>query len=383
MISVGCALKQSPAPSPAPKSTSAGTFAAGVATAVPQTPIPTPDSVAAGYLGDKACADCHAKEFRTHSRSPHARTLERVTAGTVSGDFSPTAKFHDQASGIDFRFYREGSAFFQEARQGANKMRGRLDLAMGTGVNARTYLFRPDPKLFVQLRVTWFTRDQKWDHTPLLEEPEANPTPVGSVLEGKEAQECLGCHVTTLRTDDEGSIDLEKSIFGVGCERCHGPGADHVRAVRAKSSDLAMPKLATISASDQNRMCGVCHRPQTREDDAPALLLTGAKFESASLTRSVCFQRSQGTLRCTTCHSPHDGVSKDALVYERACLSCHRPQTNSRICPKNPRTGCIPCHMPAQRVNRHFTPPTHWIRVYKEANPNSGPSSETGTPASR
>ena len=344
---------------------------ASVADAGPVLPLvqmPMSDTAAASYLGDAACRKCHLKEFGAHSRSPHARTLQRVTPDTVDAEFENVKPHFDPGLGIKYAFLRDGDSFFLEASQEQNRMRGRLDLALGAGVNAKTYLYRPTAETFVQLRMSWFRRAHRWDYTPKLEAPEANPTPLGSLLDLQAASECLGCHSTTLVTDRSGQhLDLDRSQMNVGCERCHGPGKEHVAALQRRDPTRRMQRLATLSSGDLNRICGQCHLPQTGEKDQPTILaVTGETVPSASMSRSQCYIRTNGALRCTSCHNAHTSLEKNESSYNRVCLSCHQPNGGQarEQCPVNPTAGCTGCHMPRQRVNNHFQPPTHWIKVY-------------------
>jgi len=130
-----------------------------------------------------------------------------------------------------------------------------------------------------------------------------------------------------------------------------------------------MVPLAKISSTELNRLCGQCHESQVEEKEKPTVIAgTGERPVSASLVRSLCFTRSSGALRCTTCHQPHQRVSTDRPAYDRICLSCHRREEGEVPCPVQPARECTTCHMPAQKIegNSYFRPPTHWIRVYRK-----------------
>jgi hypothetical protein len=65
---------------------------------------------------------------------------------------------------------------------------------------------------------------------------------------------CLICHVTDVQaivqTSGPGATDRR-----IGCEKCHGPGENHILAIKAKFPDLAIndPKMASGS-----RVVGLC-----------------------------------------------------------------------------------------------------------------------------
>lgn len=68
---------------------------------------------------------------------------------------------------------------------------------------------------------------------------------------------CLGCHAT----GHDAPAAFRESGFrmreGVGCEKCHGPGERHVKAMRAQEHDL--PDLGLV-ATPKDQDCLTCHK---------------------------------------------------------------------------------------------------------------------------
>ncbi len=108
-------------------------------------------------------------------------------------------------------------------------------------------------------------------------------------------QRCLFCHSTNPRAvlDRSGP---ESSDRGIGCERCHGPGALHQIAVEAKFRDRAIinPKLAT--AEGRLRLCGQCHAYH-RESSLPRTDSFWIRFQGTTLPWSRCYTRELGCPR--------------------------------------------------------------------------------------
>jgi hypothetical protein len=77
---------------------------------------------------------------------------------------------------------------------------------------------------------------------------------------------------------------------------------------------------------------------------------------------SACYAKGEGSLRCTTCHDPHDRASSDHTQYAAACLSCHQSATAQKACPVSPAANCIGCHMPRREVRGNGVFTDHWIR---------------------
>jgi hypothetical protein len=189
---------------------------------------------------------------------------------------------------------------------------------------------------------------------------------MGQVLDSTATFTCLGCHSTNVVRDGERALP-EKSLLNVGCERCHGPGKEHVEHARSGFKPGLVWDYRSASADTVMRLCGDCHRepgaiPEQELGSSPDL----ARFAGTALAASKCYQQSNGRLSCLTCHNPHSRVSTDQAAYNRVCLSCHSGESaEKRPCPVNPSSRCVNCHMPATSMD----PPevkfhNHLIKVY-------------------
>jgi hypothetical protein len=203
-------------------------------------------------------------------------------------------------------------------------------------------------------------------------------------------QRCLFCHTTNFRSVLDGTGPESKDP-AIGCERCHGPGAVHEKAVAAKFADLAIVTGTGGSAEGRIQLCGQCHSvhqelPLPRTD--PFYL----RFQGTTLPWSRCFTESDGSFDCMTCHDPHHDDDRSEARYNDRCLGCHlaalkagapapaSKRTRGRVgvpCPVDARTGCVGCHMPRTRIAPLHTEFTdHFIRVH----PGGGPSASGGRP---
>ena len=76
----------------------------------------------------------------------------------------------------------------------------------------------------------------------------------GEVYHRQIARRCLLCHAVTL--PDQG-LKPEQKFHGVGCESCHGPGSEHIRAPQSRAATIVNPaKLDFVRANDT---CIQCH----------------------------------------------------------------------------------------------------------------------------
>jgi tetratricopeptide (TPR) repeat protein len=164
---------------------------------------------------------------------------------------------------------------------------------------------------------------------------------------------------------------------GIDCQRCHGPGSDHVRT--AGRASIVNP--AKLSLERRMEVCMQCHLETTsfplpnsvrRFDRGPYSFRPGEplsafllifdnapaagrenKFQIVSsayrLRKSRCFLESKGALQCITCHNPHDIPHGPTAAehYNGVCRQCHAVINAAN----HPRAeNCIGCHMPKRRT---------------------------------
>jgi tetratricopeptide (TPR) repeat protein len=143
-----------------------------------------------------------------------------------------------------------------------------------------------------------------------------------------EVAKCLYCHTRYPRAGRE-RIGPETADRAIGCERCHGPGGNHLAAVAAGFSDPAIvnPASGSPQAVAEER-CNDCHvldrSYRHRDPEQPGWV----RSQGAGSTWSRCNTESGGAFGCVTCHEPHKGVrSTTTEQYEAKCLACHSATT--------------------------------------------------------
>ena len=302
------------------------------------------------YVGNNACARCHADIFKMYRDTPMARS-----SGIVDGGLTPGA-FQHVTSGASYRIDSSGSVGITTARQSAEK---KLAYFIGSGAAGQSYLWSRSGFLF-QAPVTWYAQQGRWDVSPGYEADRVSrwSRPI--------AFDCLNCHSSQVRLAAGFSNRYVEPPFaqpGVGCERCHGPGSEHVEG-RGK-----MVNPAKLDAARRDSVCAQCHMSgearETRagkrfEDYRPGALLTdyaayfvyeGAPALKATsyvekLAASRCKIASGARMWCGTCHDPHRVPPPAERVswYRSACLGCHQPAECKR------GNDCVSCHMPKGHV---------------------------------
>jgi tetratricopeptide (TPR) repeat protein len=339
----------------------------------------------ARFVGSDACAPCHRATVHSQQSSRHARTFFRVSElGSLD---LPSAPISDPGEPkVSHTLERiAADRLQQETQVEGQTFRAIVEYAFGSGDRGLTLVGREDNGQARELRLSHYPAEtgSLWDVT--AGHPLQVPVPVdylGQTLTEDSVRRCVLCHVTDPRAVLERS-GAGASDRGIGCEKCHGPGGNHLLAVAVKFPDLAIARPSLASGTRIVNLCAQCHSPlgRTLSPDDPS----SVRFQGTTLTWSRCFTESNDTLDCATCHNPHRNADKSIDHYESKCLSCHAvagdagpspplgqktivAETMKRtICPVNPTRGCIGCHMPAVKdVVPHSTFTDHFIRVHRK-----------------
>lgn len=339
------------------------------------------------YVGDAACARCHASIAETYALHPMGRSLKPITeaaaAEKIDQDFGNP--FEDEAKEHRYRVdVRDGRMFHTETRldpQGRPLWESEHEVrfAVGAGQHGRSYLLDREGSLFLS-PITWYPQRQRWALSPGYEVRNQHFTrPI--------VGECLYCHANFADHMPETSNRYREPIFrghAIGCERCHGPGQLHVaRHEQGWSGEMdeTIVNPSELSSSLRDAVCEQCHlsgdlrfarRGRDLYDFRPGLPLheNAAVFvkpphlkEGHKITghveqmhQSRCYQRSDGKLGCISCHDPHSlpPLNERPAWYRQGCLTCHRPETctadSARRSETVPSDNCVSCHMPAVRT---------------------------------
>jgi tetratricopeptide repeat protein/cytochrome c554/c'-like protein len=339
-----------------------GTAILALCAAAPPKSLARAASAAAGppYVGNEACRSCHEEIYDGYSRTAMARTSGPARPNLIEGAFR-----HEQ-SGVEYRVLAEGEkAYLAYERPGDPGLRGRQELAyhVGSNTRGRTFLFQIEGLLY-KSPINFYTETKGWDMSPgnhPLREMELKPAP----------RNCLFCHASRIQPASGAPNRYGSAPFlqdGVGCERCHGPGGEHVQGRGA------MVDPALLTGGRRDSVCIQCHllgdanvrRPgKTIEMYRPGDLLSdyvatfvydgagrgalGAVSQVEALAQSQCMRRSGDRMACITCHDPHTVVpaAERVAYYRDKCLSCHERPFADRH--QQGSLDCIGCHMPRRR----------------------------------
>jgi tetratricopeptide (TPR) repeat protein len=357
---------------------------------------PAPDP---GYLGPQACVACHAQRVAEFQATRHFRACRRPQPETMPPGFAPgRGTYATRDPALRFEMTQAGGEFFQTAvhitAAGEQRTPARIAFAYGSGGAGDEIYFTWHGDRLFELPVAWLHPLKQWGEQPF--------NPYGTGDYSRPTTSCLECHNTWFEhvAGTENQYRRGHFILGVTCERCHGPGREHVAFHQAHAeadSGQAIVHPRRLTRDRQLDVCGQCHS-NAMKPRGPALSYRQgepleAYFRTARvehqendhvadqvkyLRQSRCFQMSD-TLTCTTCHNPHRPASPGSVA--RACLKCHQPAncTEHDRLPAAVRGDCVGCHMPRyNRVEVHFDteddqyvapmrPHQHRIAVYPAA----------------
>jgi len=341
------------------------------------------------FAGAKACSECHSDVASTQLHTPMALASIKVEGPVLAeGQSSLSGTMKARTLQLGAYFYRISSDYRGSklvASSGRQTIAADISWIMGAGVHGQTYILENmtgKKRNVYESEVSNFAL-HGMDVTPghALVEAGNLKNALGERLSTSAAARCFGCHTTYSSTNSK--FDVSRAVPGVHCEACHGPGVDHIEAIKTGQIEEAAKAIlnpAVLNPVDSVDFCGACHR--TAIDVVESEVSYGpmnVRFQPYRLEKSRCWgSRGDERLTCIACHNPHEVLIREASSYDRRCLSCHAPQGKSHptgaapICPKA-GTNCTTCHMPKYDVpGMHAKFTDHFIRVVRadESYPN-------------
>lgn len=322
------------------------------------------------FAGSAACAGCHKDIYESHIKTAHYLDSRPAAKKFIKGSFSPGKNKFVYNKWMEVILEQSKDSFFQTAYiNGIESQRAPFDIVIGSGRKGQTYLYWDDNMLY-ELPVSYYTPLNSWCISPGFS---SNFIKFDRIIPAQ----CLECHGTYAKVledkDNISTYDKSQVIYGIDCERCHGPAADHVAFQKEHPAEkkptyiIAMKRLSRQQRLDA---CALCHsgfrqplqpaftyhlgdklddysRAGYSSDSSSTLDVHGNQY--GLLTSSRCFKMSQ--LDCTSCHNPHVNEANSPKVFSQRCMACHTETTHTSLMlsPKQKlllNDNCIDCHMP-------------------------------------
>jgi predicted CXXCH cytochrome family protein len=360
-----------------------------------------PPSLQAGgrYADPGTCAQCHGGIAETYAKTGMGRSFRRVRTEPNAENAidwpTPGKPWHHAASDTFFEMVQRDGSWFQRRWQlgfdgkEANVDEKRADYVLGSGNHARTWLHLTEKNTLQELPLGWYAeKGGYWAMNPGYDRPDY----AGSVR--PIYYECMGCHNGYPKIPEGDRKDASQATYlqplpeGIDCQRCHGPGQNHVdRASEGAPAEVvraAIVNPARLSPDRKMEVCLQCHLETSNEklphaivrfDRVPFSYVPGQpladyelvfnraqgntqSFEVAQqgyrFLESQCYLKSAGKLGCTSCHNPHDipRCQEATAQYNQVCLGCHQAVTQASASgPHKADANCVSCHMPRRRTD--------------------------------
>lgn len=299
-------------------------------------------SFSAAVAGTADCRPCHAAIVDSFLRTGMGRSIAARPVLPEGSFYHRLSNRHYEVAGGAMRRYQLSSDGAGET----NRIEKKIDLAIGSGNHAVTYVHRTPEGRLIELPLTRYAeRGGFWAMSPGYDRPDHLD------FRREVAEACLFCHSASTTPSP------------IDCSRCHGPVEAHL----AKPQRGSILNPARLPAQRQLEICLQCHletassgfpdslrkpgravfsyRPGEpladykvyfdRADGAERFEINHAGYR---LMQSRCFVESKGRMTCTSCHDPHAARARNT------CSTCHGSE-HARA-----STGCAGCHMPARRT---------------------------------
>jgi len=347
---------------------------------------------------DDTCRTCHEAKVTSYFDTAHHLTSRVPTKESILGSFADDRSTLRTANpALSFQMESRPDGFYEMAvwaSPAKNPGRTeRIDVVVGSGRVGQTYLYWQNDRLF-QLPVSYWVDLASWVNSPGYRDGTAN-------FDRPVVPRCLECHATYAAgigpPSSSNQYRRESLVFGISCERCHGPAGQHVEAMATKNAAPGIVKLTAMPRDRQIDVCAQCHGGRrfpvrasfsygpgeqlddfyVRDQAKPGASVDVHGNQVALLQMSRCYQAS-AQLTCSTCHDVHK-TQRDAAAFSSHCLECHRaeqcgeyPKLRERI-----QKDCVDCHMPVQASSLIISNSngkqtramvrSHWIKVYADS----------------
>ncbi len=330
-----------------------------------------------GFVGDTACARCHADVVESYRAHPMGRSISTAAGLTGAEPIAAPAGAAFDSTGYHYTVERRRDRLVhREQKLDGGEVVAAVEAAVAyaLGSGERGYSFLVERDGFVaQSPVAWYAQHRRYDVAPGYQDRNFH-------FERVILPECLSCHADGA-TPAGGAFNhyaTPMELKPIGCERCHGPGALHVRrpGMGRGGFDPTIVNPRHLAPVPRESVCDQCHlqgadrflraghkegdfRPGLPLDEFVAVFIEAGPAGSSRAVGQVeqmhasrCYAASGGALGCTSCHDPHrrPGPGERVEHYRASCLACHEtracriPEPDRRA--RQADDSCVDCHMP-------------------------------------
>jgi hypothetical protein len=360
------------------------------------------------FAGAASCAGCHKSIYDSYLSTAHNNTSRPATTQSIKGSFTAPHNVFNYTTDTRVVMEENNGGLFQSSYKN-DILQGSypFDITVGSGRKGQTYLYWAAGKYY-QLPVSYFIPAHSWANSPGY--PATHPK-----FDRTIPSTCFGCHSSMVGLKSIQQVGVQaieefednKLIYGIDCERCHGPAAEHVAFHTEHPQEkqgMHITKIVSLENQRKLDLCAICHSglktPQksafefkpgdqltdyfypdfTRAGKADELDVHGNQYQL--FTASACFRKSTG-MNCSSCHNTHTTERNNLPALSQKCMNCHAAAGHNfcKLTSLPASTlikNCIDCHMPALPsskitllANGQTSPTpdsirTHLIRIYPD-----------------
>lgn len=235
-------------------------------------PIEVP---AEGHVTSRTCQACHPSEYESWHHSYHRTMTQVASPETVAGDFSNLR--------LDFKYAylmsQRGDEFWVASNDptwveaGGNPGNGgfverQIVLTTGSHHEQMYWFWTGESRKLALFPFAYRVQEKRWlPFTSIL----LTPQQLAPDVFGRWNGVCTRCHTTNSRPHITGPMDMDTEVseWGIACESCHGPAAEHVHANRnpgrryalhlGDDDDSTIVQPAKLDSRRSTFVCGSCH----------------------------------------------------------------------------------------------------------------------------
>ncbi len=334
------------------------------------------------YAGSESCIQCHQTQYDMALKSSHFKATAPAISGNVLGEFDKGDHTFIYDKDTKLVMEKHGDSLFQVLYKNGKKVEAHsFDIVFGIK-HAQTSVYWRNNNTY-ELPLSYYSAIHNWATSPGF--PADKP-----YFDRMVVKDCYSCHASNassrsvnqnsaerniMSMDVEDIIKKETIVYGIDCEKCHGPAKKHVE-FHLKNPNIKVANSITSfkNLNRQQRLdaCALCHagndgmKLKSRFDFKPGDNLTDYYRATRSVTdtaqfdvhgnqfrlmaQSKCFINSE-KMDCITCHNPHENASKNMASYSKICMSCHQDlkhtdKTLKTMSGSLLAENCVECHMP-------------------------------------
>jgi len=356
------------------------------------------------FAGAATCMKCHKEIYESFIQTNHFLTSQPASEKYIKGSFEKGKNIFPFNDHLYVSMEKRDSGLYQVAWQhGIEKIAKRFDIVTGSGAKGQTYLSWHNNELF-QLPISFFTAANEWANSPGYD-------PEKIIYNRPATSRCLECHSTYFDVispagKEPEEYDHNQILYGVQCEKCHGPAERHVAYETQNPADKTGKYIinpAMLSRQQNLDLCALCHGGRLQKTTPSFEFTVGdtlshyfIKNTAAPATKEIdvhgnqyglleeskCFRMS-ATMTCITCHNTHENERGQTELFSQRCKTCHNKEHGTfckirQLPVSSIKSNCVDCHMPKQPsmsvallLPGNFVPTaalihTHLIKVYPE-----------------